>query len=174
MIRETADALVAGGFAAAGYNIVWVDDAWASKTRGPDGALVPDPARCARKRAPCAMTVIPTQSFGQRACADLGLLANSCISTLQSRCDDMSLLSRFLSRAHTHTHARTRTHTHTHTHTHVEQARWPVGLKPVVDYVHSKGLLFGLYGDIGTSTCAGYPGLQRPDGTFTQVCVRAC
>ena len=46
--------------------------------------------------------------------------------------------------------------------------RWPNGMKAVVDYVHSKGLLFGLYGDIGTKTCAGYPGLQRPDGDFSQ------
>ena len=35
--------------------------------------------------------------------------------------------------------------------------RWPNGMKAVADYVHSKGLLLGLYGDIGTRTCAGYP-----------------
>eukprot|EP00656_Telonema_subtile_P036006 TRINITY_DN3997_c0_g1_i1.p1 TRINITY_DN3997_c0_g1~~TRINITY_DN3997_c0_g1_i1.p1 ORF type:complete len:399 (-),score=70.22 TRINITY_DN3997_c0_g1_i1:134-1330(-) len=80
---------VSTGLAAAGYKIVWVDDAWASQDRDPTtGALVPDPAR------------------------------------------------------------------------------FPHGIKPVVDYVHSKGLLFGLYGDIGTRTCAGYPGLQRLDGGF--------
>ena len=84
LIKATADALVDHGFAAAGYKVVWVDDAWASKARdNATGALVPDPAR------------------------------------------------------------------------------WPNGLKSVVDYVHSKGLLFGLYGDMGPRTCAGYPGLQR-------------
>eukprot|EP00040_Diaphanoeca_grandis_P005484 m.33018 g.33018 ORF g.33018 m.33018 type:complete len:559 (-) comp16742_c0_seq1:85-1761(-) len=90
LIRDTADALVDKGFAAAGYNIVWVDDAWASKERDASGALVADPLR------------------------------------------------------------------------------WPHGMKAVADYVHSKGLLFGLYGDIGTTTCAGYPGLQRPNGDFSQ------
>lgn len=30
--------------------------------------------------------------------------------------------------------------------------------KGMVDYVHSKGLLFGLYSDAGTKTCAGRPG----------------
>ena len=39
-------------------------------------------------------------------------------------------------------------------------------MKAVADYVHSKGLKLGLYGDIGTRTCAGYPGLERPDGDF--------
>ena len=39
LVRGTADALVAGGFAAAGYNIVWVDDAWASKNRSGTGTV---------------------------------------------------------------------------------------------------------------------------------------
>ena len=91
LVRETADALVDGGFAVAGYRIVWVDDAWMLPERDHvTGALVPDPAR------------------------------------------------------------------------------WPHGIKAAIDYVHAKGLLFGLYGDIGTRTCAGYPGLQRPDGSFDQ------
>jgi alpha-galactosidase len=34
------------------------------------------------------------------------------------------------------------------------------GLKPVIDYVHSKGLKFGLYNCAGTKTCAGYPGTR--------------
>ena len=33
LIRATADALVDGGFAAAGYKIVWIDDAWAARSR---------------------------------------------------------------------------------------------------------------------------------------------
>lgn len=32
------------------------------------------------------------------------------------------------------------------------------GMKKLGDYIHEKGLLFGLYSDIGTETCAGYPG----------------
>jgi alpha-galactosidase len=36
--------------------------------------------------------------------------------------------------------------------------KFPNGLKPVIDYVHSKGLKFGLYNCAGTQTCAGYPG----------------
>jgi alpha-galactosidase len=36
--------------------------------------------------------------------------------------------------------------------------KFPNGLKPVVDYVHSKGLKFGLYNCAGTQTCGGYPG----------------
>jgi alpha-galactosidase len=35
---------------------------------------------------------------------------------------------------------------------------FPNGIKPLVDYAHSKGLLFGLYSDAGTNTCAGRPG----------------
>ncbi|XP_019865604.1 alpha-N-acetylgalactosaminidase-like isoform X1 [Aethina tumida] len=36
--------------------------------------------------------------------------------------------------------------------------RFPSGIKALADYVHSKGLKFGIYGDFGTKTCAGYPG----------------
>ena len=36
--------------------------------------------------------------------------------------------------------------------------RFPNGIKGVADYVHSKGLKLGLYSDIGTQTCARYPG----------------
>jgi len=35
---------------------------------------------------------------------------------------------------------------------------FPHGIKAVADYVHSKGLKFGLYTDAGTKTCAGRPG----------------
>lgn len=38
--------------------------------------------------------------------------------------------------------------------------KFPRGLKPVIDYVHSKGLKFGLYNCAGTLTCAGYPGTR--------------
>ncbi|XP_028669701.1 alpha-N-acetylgalactosaminidase-like isoform X2 [Erpetoichthys calabaricus] len=36
--------------------------------------------------------------------------------------------------------------------------RFPSGIKALADYVHSKGLKFGIYGDLGNYTCAGYPG----------------
>ncbi|MCK7541429.1 MAG: glycoside hydrolase family 27 protein [Marinilabiliales bacterium] len=35
--------------------------------------------------------------------------------------------------------------------------RFAGGMKALADYVHSKGLLFGLYTDIGPKTCAGRP-----------------
>jgi alpha-galactosidase len=31
-------------------------------------------------------------------------------------------------------------------------------MKALADYIHSKGLKFGLYSDAGTNTCAGRPG----------------
>lgn len=36
--------------------------------------------------------------------------------------------------------------------------RFPSGIKALGDYVHSKGLLFGIYSDAGSKTCAGRPG----------------
>jgi alpha-galactosidase len=36
--------------------------------------------------------------------------------------------------------------------------KFPNGIKAVADYVHSKGLKFGLYNCAGWKTCAGYPG----------------
>jgi alpha-galactosidase len=36
--------------------------------------------------------------------------------------------------------------------------KFPHGMKYVADYVHSKGLKFGMYSCAGTRTCAGYPG----------------
>ncbi|MCJ7587184.1 MAG: glycoside hydrolase family 27 protein [Candidatus Aminicenantes bacterium] len=35
--------------------------------------------------------------------------------------------------------------------------RFPAGMKALADYVHDKGLLFGLYTDVGPKTCAGRP-----------------
>lgn len=35
--------------------------------------------------------------------------------------------------------------------------KFPSGMKAVADYVHSKGLKFGMYSCCGTLTCAGYP-----------------
>ena len=38
------------------------------------------------------------------------------------------------------------------------KARFPSGIKALADYVHGKGLKFGIYGDAGSMTCAKYPG----------------
>ena len=35
---------------------------------------------------------------------------------------------------------------------------FPSGIKALADYIHSKGLKFGLYSDAGTHTCGGFPG----------------
>ncbi|MDO3695374.1 glycoside hydrolase family 27 protein [Wenyingzhuangia sp. chi5] len=36
--------------------------------------------------------------------------------------------------------------------------KFPSGMKVLADYIHSKGLKFGLYNCAGSKTCAGYPG----------------
>jgi alpha-galactosidase len=36
--------------------------------------------------------------------------------------------------------------------------KFPGGMKALADYIHSKGLKFGLYNCAGNKTCAGYPG----------------
>ncbi len=38
--------------------------------------------------------------------------------------------------------------------------RFPSGIKSLADYVHSKGLKFGIYSDAGRLTCGGRPGSQ--------------
>src|SRR5438445_11389742 len=40
----------------------------------------------------------------------------------------------------------------------VDPARFANGMKPLADYVHSKGLKFGVYTDAGRMTCAKRPG----------------
>ncbi len=39
-----------------------------------------------------------------------------------------------------------------------DPAKFPHGMKYVADYIHSKGLKFGMYSCAGAHTCAGYPG----------------
>ncbi len=39
-----------------------------------------------------------------------------------------------------------------------DHVKFPRGMKPVADYVHDKGLKFGMYSCDGNLTCAGYPG----------------
>jgi len=38
--------------------------------------------------------------------------------------------------------------------------RFPNGMKHLADYMHTRGLKLGLYEDVGTKTCAGFPGSQ--------------
>jgi len=40
----------------------------------------------------------------------------------------------------------------------VDAERFPSGMKALADYVHSRGLRFGVYSDAGTKTCQGRPG----------------
>jgi alpha-galactosidase len=40
----------------------------------------------------------------------------------------------------------------------VDAERFPSGMKALADYVHARGLKFGLYSDAGTKTCQGRPG----------------
>ncbi|MDR0196776.1 MAG: glycoside hydrolase family 27 protein, partial [Oscillospiraceae bacterium] len=39
-----------------------------------------------------------------------------------------------------------------------DKNKFPGGIKALADYVHEKGLKFGIYSCVGTNTCAGYPG----------------
>lgn len=41
-----------------------------------------------------------------------------------------------------------------------DPVKFPHGMKALIDYVHYKGLKFGLYNCAGTQTCAGYPGTR--------------
>jgi alpha-galactosidase len=41
-----------------------------------------------------------------------------------------------------------------------DPARFPSGMKALGDYIHSKGLKFGIYSDAGSKTCGGRPGSQ--------------
>lgn len=79
LIRQSADALVASGMAAAGYRYVDVDDCWMAPARTPDGHLQADPQR------------------------------------------------------------------------------FPSGMKALADYLHARGLKFGIYSSAGLATCEGRP-----------------
>jgi alpha-galactosidase len=39
-----------------------------------------------------------------------------------------------------------------------DATKFPAGMAALAEYVHQKGLLFGLYSDAGTKTCQGRPG----------------
>ena len=40
----------------------------------------------------------------------------------------------------------------------IDDELFPEGIKPVADYIHSKGMLFGIYTARGSFTCMGRPG----------------
>ncbi|XP_031564497.1 alpha-N-acetylgalactosaminidase-like [Actinia tenebrosa] len=40
----------------------------------------------------------------------------------------------------------------------VNRTRFPSGIKALANYIHTRGLKLGVYGDYGVYTCAGYPG----------------
>lgn len=48
-----------------------------------------------------------------------------------------------------------------------DRARFPSGIAALANYTHAKGLKLGIYGDIGTLTCGGYPGFADPTGGLT-------
>lgn len=43
----------------------------------------------------------------------------------------------------------------------IHPTRFPNGLRPLVDYIHSKGLKAGIYSDAGANTCASYWGTPK-------------
>ena len=43
----------------------------------------------------------------------------------------------------------------------IHPTRFPNGMRPLVDYIHSKGLKAGIYSDAGANTCASYWGNPR-------------
>ena len=51
-----------------------------------------------------------------------------------------------------------------------DPVKFPHGIKALADYVHARGLKLGIYEDVGTSTCKGYPGsyghMQQDADTF--------
>ncbi len=90
IIKGVADELVSGGYAAAGYNYVAIDDGWTTARDPVTKELVADPAK------------------------------------------------------------------------------FPSGIPALVQYVHGKGLLLGMYADVGSATCGGYPGLDMDAALTSQ------
>jgi alpha-galactosidase len=50
-------------------------------------------------------------------------------------------------------------------HLQADPARFPSGIKALADYVHAKGLEFGIYASAGTKTCQGLPGSLDHENT---------
>ncbi len=49
-----------------------------------------------------------------------------------------------------------------------DSIKFPDGIKYLADYIHSKGLKFGIYSDAGTKTCAGRPGSKGVEAIDAQ------
>lgn len=51
-----------------------------------------------------------------------------------------------------------------------DPVKFPHGIRALADYLHARGLKLGIYEDVGTQTCAGYPGsyghIQQDADTF--------
>ncbi len=52
---------------------------------------------------------------------------------------------------------------------HANKEKFPSGMKALVDYVHSKGLKFGIYSDAGWQTCGGKPGSRGREFQDAQI-----
>ena len=50
----------------------------------------------------------------------------------------------------------------------IDSLKFPSGIKYLADYVHSKGLKFGIYSDAGSHTCGGRPGSKGFEKTDAQ------
>ena len=50
-----------------------------------------------------------------------------------------------------------------------DPVRFPSGMKALGEYIHSKGLKFGLYSDAGTKTCEGLPGSWGHEAADAQI-----
>ena len=50
-----------------------------------------------------------------------------------------------------------------------DPVRFPSGMKALGEYIHSKGLKFGLYSDAGTQTCEGLPGSWGHEAADAQI-----
>jgi alpha-N-acetylgalactosaminidase len=90
IIKGVADEMVAGGYAAAGYRYVSIDDGWSTSRDPVTKELVADPVK------------------------------------------------------------------------------FPSGIPALAEYVHSKGLLLGIYADVGSLTCGGYSGLDMDANLTSQ------
>lgn len=50
-----------------------------------------------------------------------------------------------------------------------DPGRFPNGIKSLAEYAHSKNIFFGIYEDVGTKTCGGYPGTRTNGTDYTQI-----
>ena len=53
-----------------------------------------------------------------------------------------------------------------------DKNKFPHGMKSLADYIHSKGLKFGMYSCAGTHTCAGHPGSFEHEFTDAEIFAR--